>query len=1081
MKKLRFSFFVALSLCCLQTNLAQIAARENTNLLTDAINYRTTYTTQIITISSSKDFSDFYGMLCGGNTFAGQTVVLSKDVSFNTEGKVGTRNFEGTFDGQGHKLKDVSSTIFTNNKGEIRNLHIASGSLNGSGVFCTSNYGSIINCKNTANIHYSSSSSEGIHAAAFCSSNYGNIINCINEGNVDLELIAIYGSWSKAVSSCGGICAYSGKGSSIVNCTNTGSITNSGIYFAVTGGIVANSEHAVIVGCKNQGLVYSYLLNSSPSKGNITVESYQHQHVGGIAGHVLYSIINRCKNYGTVRSNFQYLGGIAGYVGNSDVYNLENFGDLEGFEGYGFHSVSGIIPYFKNAYKRQFFLNCINHGKIKAFAKYGVATSAGISAEIENAYIANCYSDGAVSSTNTGNMSAGFKISQYECENSEELNIGINNPVDANAFISSYNSPETLLKWSDNMGVITLCDEYFTHPIAQHGSCHIFVYPEDSDKKYMLKIWSDDTPSQATISVIAKSPLEARNLTPDTDYHFEILSEDGAQFIDNGRFNTLSPNITFNTSYVGYDNIEFKHSCDAKGTDSIEAYLIFSNRELDREKILVSDTIIAVNGLDEESNYSAELAYYINGKEYISDKINVSTRAIVPQFSLISQSPYSLTLKCDNFEEIKKYNPVLYIKNPKYYDFGGFKEGESRSYELGNDGIATIDSLLYGYSPLLFGKYTIKGEDRLRDAGEFSTLKWGGEGIMQLSTKAVMVHGLFGGIGGMIPGVGSIRYVYDRARFYYRDATSSDDNSDFFVDGACIDDGVDYATTIPISSVLYQYYISLQYSHYTNPKDYSKNGEWQIIDARNPTVNIVEPRFYNVKFENKTFKCSCIQGEEPISSKFLQYKVEETDKFNIVTLSKKVGTEALSKTLSSIVPKLSYIVRLGCTTDNGKTYYSNYYRLHDNTLELLEKYEDEIPISSITLNPESLSLSIGERGQLNAIIAPENATNKKLFWYSNDDNIASVNNDGIVTAVGAGSTTITVSTVDGPNITAFCEITVGEDDSIDLISIDKDTITKIYNINGDLVYQGVIDNVSLTCGGVYIIIQNNKAYKLIVK
>ena len=308
----------------------------------------------IITISSTDDFSNFYSMLCEGNTFAGCTVIFNSDISFNTGGKSGVRNFEGKLDGRGHKLKDVTSSIFTNNRGEICNLHVSSGSLNGSGIFCTSNYGSIVNCKNSANVHYTSSSSEGIRNGGICGSNYGNIMNCVNEGNVRLELTAIYGSWSKGTTLCGGICAYSGSGASIINCTNTGEINNSGIYFSVTGGIVASTEHTLIAGCKNYGLVYSYILNSSPSKGNVTVESYQHQHVGGIAGHVLYCVINRCMNYGTVKSNFQYLGGIAGYVGNSDVYNLENFGNLEGYEGYGFHSVSGIIPYFKNPYKRQY-------------------------------------------------------------------------------------------------------------------------------------------------------------------------------------------------------------------------------------------------------------------------------------------------------------------------------------------------------------------------------------------------------------------------------------------------------------------------------------------------------------------------------------------------------------------------------------------------------------------------------------------------------------------------------------------------------------------------------------------------------
>ena len=982
----------------------------------------TTGNENIITISSSEDFSDFYGKLCGGATFAGQTVVLNNDVSFNTGGKTGTKTFEGTFDGQGHKLKDVNSSIFTTNKGNIQNLHVSSGTLNGSGIFCSTNYGTIVNCKNSANVRYSSSSSEGIRAAAICTSNYGDIINCTNEGKVELELIAIYGSWSKATSNCGGICAYSGKGSSIVNCTNTGNINNSGIYFSVTGGIVASSEHASIVGCKNYGLVYSYILNSSPSKGNVTVESYQHQHVGGIAGHVLYCLINRCTNYGTVKSNFQYLGGIAGYVGNSDVYNLINFGDLEGYEGYGFHSVSGIIPYFKNPYKRQYFFNCINHGNITVFAKYGIATGAGISAEIENAYIANCFSNASISCSHTGNMSSEFQISQYECENSEELNSGINNPSDANAFISSYDSPETLLRWTDNEGTISLLGDYFSHPIAQHGSCNVFVYPEEPQKYYTLKIWTNVSRSEPIASLSSKSPLEARGLIPDTDYYFEVFSEDGTTFLDNGNFRTLSPTIQFNATSIDYDNITFNQSCGVQGVDTFEATLLFGSNEQDLRNISVTDSIISVNGLDEESEYSAQILYKINGKEYKSDKIISSTKSIIPQFSLLSSSPYSLTLKCDNFEELKRFSPSIFIENPKYFDIGGFIIGESRSYELDNDGIVSIDSLLYGYSPKIFGKYTINGEDRHRNCeSTFSTTNWGGEGIIQFSPKAAMIHGLFGGMGGI---AGGYNDRYDRARFYYRDATASDDVSESYIDGACIDNGVDYAVTIPINSLLYQYYISLQYSRYTNPKNKAKDGDWQVIDARNPTVDIVEPRFFNARFEGQTIKCSCIEGEEKITRKYLQYKVEDTDNFNDITFSTKQGTEALSKTLKSIVPQLNYIIRFGCTTDNGKKYFSPYYRLNNNVLELASDYDDNILVSSISIEQESIKLSVGETLRILAHVLPENASEKHLTWISSDVNVATVDNEGNVKAISPGYATITVKSTDGSNVYSTFNVNV---------------------------------------------------------
>lgn len=280
-----------------------------------------------------------------------------------------------------------------------------------------------------------------------------------------------------------------------------------------------------------------------------------------------------------------------------------------------------------------------------------------------------------------------------------------------------------------------------------------------------------------------------------------------------------------------------------------------------------------------------------------------------------------------------------------------------------------------------------------------------------------MVHGLFGGMGEHVPN-GGYGYRYDRARFYYRDATASDNVPESYVESACIDNGVDYATTIPMNSFLYQYYISLQYSSYTNPKNSAKDGDWQIIDNRSPTVDVVQPRFYNVRFANNALKCSCIQGEEQISNKFFEYKVEGTSNFNKITLSTKSGTESLSKTLSSIVPQLSYIVRLGCDTNNGKTYYSQYYKLYDGKIEIFEDYQESIKISEITLNETSIILNEGQTRQLTATVTPENAENKTLAWTSSNESVATVTQDGLVTALAEGHTVITVRTSDGSDLAA---------------------------------------------------------------
>ncbi|UPZ16944.1 Ig-like domain-containing protein [Flavobacterium humidisoli] len=82
-----------------------------------------------------------------------------------------------------------------------------------------------------------------------------------------------------------------------------------------------------------------------------------------------------------------------------------------------------------------------------------------------------------------------------------------------------------------------------------------------------------------------------------------------------------------------------------------------------------------------------------------------------------------------------------------------------------------------------------------------------------------------------------------------------------------------------------------------------------------------------------------------------------------------------------------------------------------------------IPVSSVAVSPTSASLYAGNTQQLSATISPANATNKNVTWSSSNNAIATVNSSGLVTAVSAGTATITATTQDG-NKTASATITV---------------------------------------------------------
>ena len=81
-----------------------------------------------------------------------------------------------------------------------------------------------------------------------------------------------------------------------------------------------------------------------------------------------------------------------------------------------------------------------------------------------------------------------------------------------------------------------------------------------------------------------------------------------------------------------------------------------------------------------------------------------------------------------------------------------------------------------------------------------------------------------------------------------------------------------------------------------------------------------------------------------------------------------------------------------------------------------------VSVTGVKLNQSELSLFTGDTATLTAMVQPENATNKAVTWASSNPSVATVEN-GVVTAVGAGTATITVATVDGGK-TAACAVTV---------------------------------------------------------
>lgn len=83
-----------------------------------------------------------------------------------------------------------------------------------------------------------------------------------------------------------------------------------------------------------------------------------------------------------------------------------------------------------------------------------------------------------------------------------------------------------------------------------------------------------------------------------------------------------------------------------------------------------------------------------------------------------------------------------------------------------------------------------------------------------------------------------------------------------------------------------------------------------------------------------------------------------------------------------------------------------------------------VSVTSLKLNKDSLTLQ--ERGSdtLTATVDPADATNQDVTWKSSDTSIATVSADGTVTAISAGTATITATAKDGSGVSASCTLTV---------------------------------------------------------
>ncbi|EHJ02115.1 Ig domain protein group 2 domain protein [Clostridium sp. DL-VIII] len=120
-----------------------------------------------------------------------------------------------------------------------------------------------------------------------------------------------------------------------------------------------------------------------------------------------------------------------------------------------------------------------------------------------------------------------------------------------------------------------------------------------------------------------------------------------------------------------------------------------------------------------------------------------------------------------------------------------------------------------------------------------------------------------------------------------------------------------------------------------------------------------------------------------------------------------------------------------CTASDGSGKYAN--------CAVTVTKPSTVKVTSVALNTTKLNWAIGNIGTFTATVLPNNATNKAVTWKSSNTKVATVDSKGKLTAVGAGSATITCTASDGSGKYANCVVTVTKPSTVKVTSVALNT------------------------------------------
>ena len=111
------------------------------------------------------------------------------------------------------------------------------------------------------------------------------------------------------------------------------------------------------------------------------------------------------------------------------------------------------------------------------------------------------------------------------------------------------------------------------------------------------------------------------------------------------------------------------------------------------------------------------------------------------------------------------------------------------------------------------------------------------------------------------------------------------------------------------------------------------------------------------------------------------------------------------------------------------------------SITLTFEQDPYIAVTSVQIAPETAELEVGETLGLTVAVLPEEATDKTVTWSSDNESVATVSEDGLVTALAEGKAVITATVGDK---SASCAVTV----ILSRYEVERAALIAIYNATG---------------------------------